>query len=146
MIERVTPYGVAHTDAAADAGKLVLRLSLGLLVLVHGVSKMRSGPGFIIDVVEKAGLPGSIGYLVFVGEVLAPLLVVIGLWTRAAALVIAVNMLVAVALVHAGQLLLITPEGGYALELQGMYLGVSFAIALLGAGRYSLGGSGGRWN
>jgi putative oxidoreductase len=30
--------------------------------------------------------------------------------------------------------------------LQGMYLGSAVALALLGAGRYSIGGIGGRWN
>jgi len=133
-------------DALADAGKLVLRLSVGLLILLHGISKIRGGPGFILDVVEKAGLPDPFGYLVYVGEVLAPLLVVIGLWTRAAALVITINMVVAILLVHTGQLLQLSPEGGWALELQGLYLTVPIAIALLGAGRYSVAGSLGRWN
>jgi putative oxidoreductase len=36
--------------------------------------------------------------------------------------------------------------GGWALELQGLYLVSALAVALLGAGRYSVGGSGGRWN
>lgn len=132
--------------AKSDTAKLLLRLALGLLILLHGISKIRGGPGFILDVVEKAGLPEPFGYLVYVGEVLAPLLVILGLWTRAAALVIAINMVVAILLVHTGQLLQLSPEGGWALELQGLYLVVPIAIALLGAGRYSLGGIGGRWN
>lgn len=137
---------LAATDVTADVGKLVLRLSLGLLMLVHGISKIRGGPGFILDVVDKAGLPDPFGYLVYVGEVVAPLLVVIGLWTRVAALVIAINMVFAILLVHTGQLMQLSPEGGWALELQAMYLTVPIAIALLGAGRYSAGGRGGRWN
>jgi putative oxidoreductase len=70
----------------------------------------------------------------------------VGLWTRAAALVIAINMLVAVALVHTGDLFQISKTGGWALELQGMYLASAVAVALLGAGRYSMGGAGGKWN
>ena len=132
--------------ARSDAAKLLLRLALGLLILLHGISKIQGGPGFILDVVEKAGLPHPFGYLVYVGEVLAPLLVIAGLWTRAAALVIAINMVVAILLVHTGQLLQLSPEGGWALELQGLYLVVPIAIALLGAGRYSMGGADGRWN
>lgn len=132
--------------ARSDTAKLLLRLTLGVLILLHGISKIRGGPGFILDMVDKAGLPHPFGYLVYVGEVLAPLLVIVGLWTRAAALVIAINMVVAIALVHAGQLLQLSPEGGWALELQGLYLVVPIAIGLLGAGRYSLGGAGGRWN
>jgi putative oxidoreductase len=73
-------------------------------------------------------------------------LLIIGLWTRAAALVIAINMVVAILLVHTGQLLQLSKNGGYALELQTIYLVVALAIALLGAGRFSLGGRDGRWN
>jgi len=130
----------------SDTAKLLLRLALGVLILLHGISKIRGGPGFVLDVVEKAGLPDPFGYLVYVGEVLAPLLVVLGIWTRAAALVIAINMIFAILLVHTGQLLQMSPEGGWALELQGLYLVVPIAIALLGAGRYSIGGTTGRWN
>jgi len=129
-----------------DVAKLVLRLTVGLLILLHGISKIQGGPGFILDIVEKAGLPDPFGYLVYVGEVLAPLLVIVGFWTRVAAVVIAINMIVAVLLVHTGQLLELSPEGGWALELQGLYLAVPIAIALLGAGRYSVGGVDGRWN
>ena len=146
MIDRPATDELARSDATADAGRLLLRLSLGLLILLHGISKIRGGPGFILDVVEKAGLPDPFGYLVYVGEVLAPVLVIIGLWTRAAAIVIAINMVVAILLVHTGQLLQLSPEGGWALELQGLYLTVPIAIALLGAGRYSVGGRAGRWN
>ena len=117
-----------------DVAKLVLRLTVGLLILLHGISKIQGGPGFILDIVEKAGLPDPFGYLVYVGEVLAPILVIVGLWTRVAAVVIAINMIVAVMLVHTGQLLELSPEGGWALELQGLYLAVPIAIALLGAG------------
>jgi putative oxidoreductase len=36
--------------------------------------------------------------------------------------------------------------GGWALELQGMYLGAAIVLALLGAGRFSVGGTAGRFN
>jgi putative oxidoreductase len=48
--------------------------------------------------------------------------------------------------VHLSQLTALADTGGWALELQGMYLGAALAIALLGAGRFSLGGGNGRWN
>ena len=129
-----------------DIAKLLLRVTLGLLILLHGIAKLKGGPDFILDVVGKAGLPPALGYLVYIGEVVAPLLLIIGLFTRAAALIVMLNMLSAIALVHMRQLLTISEEGGWALELQGMYLASAIAIALLGAGRYSAGGAGGRWN
>jgi len=94
----------------------------------------------------EAGLPAAFGCLVYVGEVVAPLLLILGAWTRVAALVIVINMVVAVAMVHGAQLATLSPSGGWALELQGFYLATALAIALLGAGRYSAGGVEGRWN
>jgi len=129
-----------------DRGKLVLRVLLAVLILFHGVSKLIGGVGMIGGMLAKAGLPASLGYLVYIGEVLAPLLILVGLFTRAAALVIVVNMIVALLLVHTKQFFTLNDTGGWALELQGMYLGSAIAIALLGAGRYSLGGAGGRFN
>lgn len=129
-----------------DQGKLLLRVILAVLLLFHGVSKLIGGVGFISGMLEKAGLPGAFGYLVYIGEVLAPLMILFGIFTRAAALVVAINMIVALLLVHMGELFAVNQTGGWALELQGMYLGAALALALLGAGRYSVGGAAGRWN
>ena len=133
----------SNAGASADAGKLLLRVSLGALMLFHGIAKVIGGPAGIVGLVEKAGLPGSFGYLVYVGEVVAPLLLIIGLWTRAGAAVIAINMVVAVYLVHAHELFTLSKSGGWALELQGFYFFSAIAVMLLGAGRFS---AGKRWN
>jgi putative oxidoreductase len=129
-----------------DQGKLVLRAVLAILILFHGVSKLIGGVGFITGMLEKAGLPGVFGYLVYIGEVIAPLMILFGIFTRAAALVVVINMIVALLLVHTSQFFSLNEQGGWALELQGMYLGGAIAVALLGAGRYSIGGIAGRWN
>ncbi|MBN8728621.1 MAG: DoxX family protein [Xanthomonadales bacterium] len=133
-------------QASADLGRLVPRVALGVLVLLHGIAKLIHGPGFIVGLVTGAGLPSFLAYGVYVGEVVAPVLVIIGLWTRAGALVIAANMLVAFALVHLGQLFSLNAQGGWELELQGMFLFTAIAVALLGAGRFSVAGANGRWN
>ena len=127
-------------------GKLVLRLTLGGLLLLHGVAKVSSGPASIMNRVASAGLPTTFGYLVCVGEVRAPLLLIVGLWTRAAALVVAINMVVAVLLVHIAQLGALNGNGGWALELQGFYFLTAVAIMLLGAGKVSVGGASGKLN
>ena len=78
---------------------------------------------------------------------MAPVLLIAGLWTRVAAAMIAVNMLVALGLVHMGDLAKIQPQsGGWAVELQMFYLWGAVAIGLLGAGRFSMSGTGGRLN
>lgn len=129
-----------------DQGKLLLRVLLASLLLFHGVAKLSGGVGFIAGMLDKAGLPPALAYLVYVGEVVAPLLILAGIYTRAAALVVAINMVVALLLVHGPEFLTLNNTGGWALELQGMYLGTALALALLGAGRYSLGGTAGRFN
>ena len=64
---------------AADIGKLILRVSLGVLVLLHGIGKLISGPDFVLKIVGAAGLPMAFGYLVYLGEVIAPVLLIVGL-------------------------------------------------------------------
>lgn len=129
-----------------DLGKLLLRLVLGVLILLHGIAKIMAGPAFIISSVTAAGLPAQLAYLVYVGEVVAPILLIVGIWSRPAALIIAGNMVFAIFLVHMKQLGSLNDQGGWALELQGMFLVTALALVFLGAGRFSLGGRGGKWN
>ncbi len=139
-----------HTNAVhsstEDLGKLVIRSAVAILVLLHGISKLTGGIDGITGMVTGAGLPAVSAYGVYVGEVIAPLLMLAGLWTRAAAVVMVINMVVAIMLAHMPELAQLNKQGGWALELQGMYLFGSMAVALLGAGRYSVGGIGGKWN
>ena len=140
MTTKTAPAGTRD-----DQGRLLLRLTIGGLMLMHGIAKL-GGVDWIGGMLAKAGLPPVLAYGVYVGEILAPLLMIAGLWTRAAALVVVVNMLFAVGLVHMHELAAITKVGAWALETQALFLFGALAIALLGAGRYSVGGPGGRWN
>lgn len=129
-----------------DLGKLVLRATLAILILFHGVTKLINGVDPIMGMLTKAGLPAGLAFLVYVGEVIAPLMILFGIWTRLGAVIVAINMIVAVALAHGAQLFTMGKTGGWALELQGFYFFTALAVALLGAGRYSMGGIAGRWN
>jgi len=129
-----------------DAGKLILRVALAAMLLFHGVAKLSGGIGFVADMLAKAGLPAVFGYGVYIGEVVAPLLILVGLFTRPAALIVAINMIVAVLLAHTSQFFTLNETGGWALELQGMFFFAAVAVALLGAGRYRIGGVNGRLN
>lgn len=129
-----------------DLGKLVLRVTLAVLILMHGIAKIFGGIDPIMGMVGRTGLSPALGYLVYVGEVVAPLFMLLGAWTRLAGVAIAINMVVAIVLAHSGDLFSLTRTGGWALELQGMLLAAAIAVALLGAGRFSAGGVSGRWN
>ena len=126
-------------------GQLLLRLTLGGLLLVHGLWKVFNGADGIYRMVGAAGLPTAIGHLVYVGEVLAPVLVLVGLFTRPAALVIAFHMVVALLLAHTSQFFTLSKSGGWALELQAFFLFTALAIALLGPGSIRIGRRGGFW-
>jgi putative oxidoreductase len=130
----------ARDAAGVDAALLILRLVLGLLILLHGISKLPPPSAFLVGMLEKAGLPGALAYGVYLGEIVGPVLIIIGVWTRLGALLIVANMIVALLLVHTGDLVHLNKQGGYALELQAMYLFTAVALALTGAGRYSVGG------
>ena len=140
------PAATMDLGAREDVGKLLLRLTVGGLMLLHGIAKLTHGVDGIEGMLEKHGLPAFLAYFAYVGEVVAPLCVILGLFTRPAALLMAVNMLFAIGLAHSEQLFELGKQGGWALELQGFYLFGAIAIALLGAGRLSLGGARGTWN
>ena len=122
----------------ADLGKLILRLTLGGLMLFHGIAKLLNGIGFIEGELASHGLPTVLAYGVYIGEILAPLMVLLGYQTRIGALLIIFNMLVAIALVHGHQLLALGSNGGWAPELQGFFLFTAVAVIFPGPGRYQL--------
>lgn len=121
-----------------DIGKLILRLTVSLLMLFHGIAKLSSGVRGIEGLLQDHGLPSLLAYGVFIGEVLGPVLVLIGLYTRVGALFIALNMVGAIALVHTSQLGDFNDAGGWALELQGFFLFTAIAVFLIGPGKFSI--------
>ena len=133
-------------ESGIDAALLILRLTLGILMLLHGVAKLPTPPGFLVDLLAKANLPSALAWGVYVGEILGPVLILIGVWTRLGALFIVLNMLVALVFVHRGELFHLGEQGGYALELQAFFLFTAVALMFSGAGRYSVGGRYGPMN
>jgi putative oxidoreductase len=123
----------------SDQGRLILRLAVAGLLLVHGVAKVGGGVGWISDMLGQMGLPGFLAYGAYAGEVLAPLLVLAGVFTRPAALVIAVHMTSALLLARRDAIFTINPQsGGMATEVELLFLFGAVAIALLGSGRYAV--------
>lgn len=123
-----------------DHGKLVLRLSVGGMMLLHGIAKL-TNPGsldWINGEVAGMGLPFFLGYAVLIGEILAPLMVVAGVKARIGGWLMVANMVVAIYLAHMSELFALTKNGGWAIELQALYLFGSLTIALQGSGRYAV--------
>lgn len=129
---------VTILDRNIDWGVLILRLSIGGMMILHGISKMQHGIGPIRDMIVDAGLPAYFSYGVYVGEVIAPLLILVGIATRASAAVLAFNCLVAALMVHSGDLLQLNSQGGWAVELLGLYLFGAVTLVFTGGGKYAL--------
>ena len=126
-----------HNEAL---GKLILRLTVGVLLLFHGIAKI-TNPGtvdYIGGVLSGSGLPSVLAYGVYVGEVIAPLMIIAGVYSRYGAMIVVINMLFAVFLMHSGDLFGLTDHGGWRLELQGFYLFAALAIMFLGSGRQAI--------
>jgi len=121
-----------------NAGKLILRIVLGFLILLHGIHKVTGGIDWLDGMLANAGLPGFLKYGAYLGEVVGPLLVIAGYYSRIGAWLIAINMLFALGLAHAGELFAIDPQGGnLVIELQYLFLFTAVAVALVGPGRYA---------
>lgn len=126
-----------HNDAF---GKLLVRLAVGGLILFHGVAKLLN-PGsldYIGGLLQGHGLPAELAYGVLIGEVLAPIMAIVGWQTRIAGLLMAGNMLVAFVLVHTGEVFMLNDNGGWQLELQGMFFLTALALVFFGSGRLAV--------
>ncbi len=121
-----------------DTGKLLLRLAVGGLMLFHGLHKAIDGVGGIAGMLVAKGLPGFIAYGVLVGEVIAPILIILGILTRPAALVLAFTMVVAWLMVGTGKIFALDAVGAWAIESLVYFFVGALAVAFLGAGRYAV--------
>ncbi|AUG99893.1 DoxX family protein [Pectobacteriaceae bacterium CE70] len=137
MISQANKWFSQLTDHP-DAGKLLLRLTIGILLLFHGVAKIEHGVSWIVGMLQENGLPGFIAYGVYIGEVVVPVLIILGLFTRVAGAISAINLLVATLLVGMGRFFTITQVGAWGLEVEALYFLASLVIMLMGSGRYSI--------
>ncbi len=127
-----------YLEKSTDLGLLILRISIGGLMLLHGIAKLQHGAGFIEQVVVGAGLPSFIAYGVYLGEVIAPLLILLGYGTRAASIIFAGNCLVAALLVHLQDIFTLSEQGGWTVELLGLFFFGSVVLVFTGGGKYAV--------
>ena len=116
-------------------GLLILRLSIGTMLIHHGYEKTADIQNFADAFVRPIGFPFPIisSYIAAYAEIYGSWLVIAGLFTRFAALSIVGTIGVAIyhAIVTAGFNI-------YLLELLVLYMGGALCILLLGAGNFSL--------
>lgn len=122
-----------------DAGRLLLRILVAGLMLFHGIAKVSHGIDWIAADLAAKGIPSFVAYGVFIGEIIAPVMVILGILTAPAAVVILINMLVAMLMVNAfDHVMDVTKVGAWALETDAFYVVGCLAIILLGSGKYAI--------
>ena len=119
-----------------DLGIFIIRVTVGLLLLPHGISKLINGIDFLGDLLSKVSLPPVMRYGVFIGEIIAPILLVIGYRTRIAALFVAFNMFMTVYLAHRELAFTIKSSGSWAIELNALFFFGALALFFTGGGKY----------
>lgn len=120
-----------------DTGKLILRLLLGGMMISHGIAKL-SGLEGIMGMLAGVGLPGFIAYGIYVGEIVAPVMIILGVRARIGALFLAINMVFAILLAHSKDIFAIGKGGAVSLEVPYFYLFGAMALMFLGAGKIAL--------
>jgi putative oxidoreductase len=122
----------------APYAALVLRLTLGVLFLVHaGVKLFVFTPAGTAAFFGAVGLPPALAYLVIAAEVLGGLALILGLWTRLVALALVPILLGAIVTVHgANGFGFSNPKGGW--EYPAVWAIALVVLALMGDGALAL--------
>ena len=118
--------------------KLLLRLTIGGMMLFHGFHKVLNGIGGIRAMLQSSGWPEFLAYGVYASELIAPLFVLLGLYSRIASGVIAVNMVAAIYLAYGNALFTLGKYGAPLIETPLLYLIGAFVLIVMGPGRYSI--------
>ena len=126
---------------------LILRLTLGIVIFPHGAQKLLGWyGGFGFDgtlgfFTTKMGLPWLIAFLIIIGEFFGSLGLLVGFLTRFSAASIGVIMLGAITLVHWPNGFFMNwfgKQAGEGYEYHLLVLGISIALTVSGAGRWSV--------
>ena len=121
-----------------NLGKLILRLCVGGLMLFHGIFKLINGVDGVMKLLEARGLPSFMAYGVYVGEIIAPILIIIGYRVRLAALVEIFTMLIAIYSLYGFNVLSLDNTGGWVIEHQLLYIMPCLALLIMGGGSYAI--------
>jgi putative oxidoreductase len=127
---------VKFLDSLRPIGLLALRIALGIIFVAHGYPKLahlRGGEQMQSFFVEH-GLPGYFVYIAGVIETFGGGLLLLGLFTRAAALLLSIEMCVAIWKVHSAHGYLAVRDYEFPLTLAT----ACFALATVGAGMISV--------
>ncbi len=126
-----------YLDRLQPLALLAMRLALGAIMVAHGSHKVFGGLHHHAQMVASLGLPAWLAYVSAFAEFFGGLMILVGFFTRAAALVVFLNLFVAIWKVHLHNGLLGSPERpGYEFPLSAAAL--AFALIFFGGGAIAL--------
>ena len=118
-------------------GLLFIRLGLGVCLLMHGIFKLTHGIDGVKSMLAARGIPDLVAYGAYVGEVLAPAMIIIGVFCRIGALLVIANVLMIIYVLHT-PLGALTGVGGFELEIVYLYLSAAICLVICGGGEFVL--------
>lgn len=126
------------TSKNVDFGLLLLRVTFGVLTILHGFYHLKTGLTGVRMMLGAMDLPELLAYGVLVGELLAPMLILLGYYTRLASVIAVINFVMTIVLAHSADIFRLTPYGGWAIELNVLYLVLPLTLIFTGAGKYAI--------
>ncbi len=127
-------------DRLAEFAPLVVRVIVGVIMAAHGLQKLLAGPGNFGGFLAQLGVPAPtlMGYVVTLVELLGGILLIIGLFSRLAALLLTIDLVVAILLVKVNVGLIAPPQQGAGAELDLALIAGFLVIVFAGPGSLSL--------
>lgn len=122
----------------SNTSLLLARIAVAFPMLFYGLDKAIHGFGWIDDSLAALGLPSFLSYGVLVGEIVAPLAMLIGFRTRIASGIFFINTLVAFLVARTGDIFVLNSFGGWSLDLLFMFMMGAVILALNGAGKWAV--------
>lgn len=108
----------------------IMRVVLGILFLAHGISKLQMGLGNVEGWFTSLGIPGFLGYVVAIIELVGGVLLIVGLFTRYVSTILAVILLGAIFTVKIPVGLLGNNEmAGYELDLSFIMIAIYLIVS-----------------
>ena len=121
-----------------DISILLLRITTGGLMLFHGIHKITHGHEEIRAMLMAKGLPALLWIGVPLSEVVAPILLIVGAFTRISGMLIAAVMVFALYLGWGWEGFTLNQHGAPQAELNLYFLISGIALFFSGGGRYSI--------
>ncbi|MFC4720819.1 DoxX family protein [Geojedonia litorea] len=121
-----------------DLGLLIIRIIIAFPMLIYGISKLFNGIDGIIQLLHDNGLPAFLGYGVYIGEIIAPIFILLGYKVRFAAAIFAFNCIMALFLTQTHFIFKLNANGGMAIQELAIFIGISIGLMITGSGKFGI--------